>query len=139
MVKSSGKKSVTTLWRVPLATLACLILLICMEAELVHKGVLSMEAAEIGNIISCLISGTVGTLFKAKGEEDRNTKLLASVLPGLILLISGLALVRNSHIGYTPFVHTACLILPGLLSVLFGQGRRKGRLTRKRRRHVQFR
>ena len=134
MVKRSGKNSVSALWRAPAATVACLVLLICIEALLVQKSVISVETAKIGLIVCCLIAGSAGALMKARGEGGKMMLLAALVLPALLLLVMGIVLNKQSSLGFAPFVHAACLMIPGVISVICGRGRRNSRQARKKRR-----
>jgi peptidoglycan/LPS O-acetylase OafA/YrhL len=138
MVKRSGKNSFGAFWRIPGATAASLVLLLCVEAGLIQKGVLSIKQAEPGIILCCLIAGTVGAALKQKGEGSSRTMLLGCAIPAILLMMSGVVFSEGSQIQPEIFAHAICVILPGLITAMGVELRNKKGKKRRIHRRSSF-
>ncbi len=112
------------IWRGAAGTVAGLLLMMGLTAELMRAGVVKIDRLEVMLTVSCLLSGWIGTVFAAAGERRRVSKLLAGGIPALLLLT--LSLLRPEGEWGRALLRTALLLLPGLLGFLTG-GRKRGR------------
>lgn len=112
------------IWRGAAGTVAGLLLMMGLTAELMRAGVVKIDRLEVMLTVSCLLSGWIGTMFAAAGERRRVSKLLAGGIPALLLLT--VSLLRPEGEWGRALFRTALLLLPGLLGFLTG-GRKRGR------------
>ena len=122
-------------WQGAAAAFAAMLILSGLLALLIRQGAIGSWGWKPGMILICLAAGASAVLFGPKGE-GRGAMLLTSGIPAAVLLLAGAAIAGVKGMIPGGALHGLCLMLPGLMSLLIGGGRRRRAAGFKKHRRI---
>ncbi len=133
MNKQSGWKNVLMADVIIIGTM---LLTIGFLAVLIQKGTVGIASLRVGLMICCLISGTVGILFSAKGK-GRLQRILTGLFPTVTLLVIGTFFAEEGSSSLGFLLNSAALLLPSILSLAEGKGRKRNNVKIRKKHRIK--